>query len=337
VNLDFAMQRLEGVEWYQIMNKYLCVFISALAGVQCFAAYPDKPIRIVTPFPAGSVTDIIARPLALRLTEAWSANVIVDNRGGAGGNIAGDIVAKAPPDGYTLLIGSTGPVVVNALLYAKMPYDTQRAFAPVTLAATAGLILVVHPSMPVKTVKDLVVLGKTRPGQLTYGSSGTGSTTHLAGALFTSMTGVQMIHVAYKGGSPQYTIDLITGRLELAFASIAPAIPHVRSGRLKMLGTSADKRDPQFPDMPTIAESGVPGYDMRSWYGVLATAGTPQSVIEKLNAELVRILALPDLRAQYLVGGLHATSGSAADFAAYIKSEHEKWVKVVKSAGIRAE
>lgn len=316
-------------------NCLLAVLLCSALG--CFAAYPDKPIRMVTPFPAGSVTDLIARPLAAKLSEAWSTSVIVDNRGGAGGNIAGDIVAKAPADGYTLLVGSTGPVVVNAMLYAKMPYDTQRAFAPVTLTATAGLILVVHPSMPVKTAKDLVALAKTRPGQLTYGSSGVGSTTHLAGALFTASTGTQLIHVPYKGGSPQYTIDLITGRIELAFASIAPVIPHVRSGRLRMLGTSAVKRDPQFPEAPTIAESGVPGYDMRSWYGVLSTAGTPPPVIEKLNAELVRILTLPDLRAQYLVGGLHATSSSAGEFAAHIRNEHEKWTRVVKSAGIRAE
>ena len=275
--------------------------------------------------------------MAAKLTEAWGAAVIVDNRGGAGGNFAGDAVAKAAPDGYTLLIGATGPVVVNALLYAKMPYDVQRAFAPITLAAAAGLMLVVHPSMPVNSARDLVALGRSRPGQLTFGSSGTGSTPYLGGALFTAMTGVQMIHVAYKGGSPQYTIDLITGRIELAFASMAPVIPHVKSGRLKGLGTSANQRDPQFPEVPTIAESGVPGYDMRSWYGVLATAGTPQAVIDKLNGELVRILALPEVRAQYLVGGLHAGSSSVVDFAAYIKSEHEKWAKVAKLTGLRAE
>ena len=244
-------------------NKYLSLCAAAVFSASCCAAYPEKPIRIVTPFPAGSVTDIVARPLAAKLSEAWGATVIVDNRSGAGGTLAGDVVAKAAPDGYTLLIGATGPVVVNALLYAKMPYDVQRAFAPITLAATAGLMLVVHPSMPIANAKDLVVLGRSRPGQLTYGSSGVGSTPHLAGALFTAMTGVHMIHVPYKGGSPQYTIDLITGRLELAFASMAPVIPHVKSGRLKVLGTSADKRDPQFPEVPTIAESGVPGYDMR--------------------------------------------------------------------------
>lgn len=320
------------------MVRVLCgMLMCASYFASCLAAYPEKPIRMVTPFPAGSITDIIARPLAAKLNEAWNAVVIVDNRAGAGGNIAGDLVAKAAPDGYTLLIGSTGPVVVNGLLLAKMPYDTQRAFAPITLAATAGLILVMHPSIPAKNVRELVALGKNRPGQLTYGSSGNGSTTHLAGALFTSMTGVQMIHVPYKGGSPAYTIDLISGRLELAFASLAPVIPHVKTGRLRALGVTTGKRDAQFPDVPTIAESGVAGYDMSSWYGVLATAGTPQAVIDKLSSELTRILALTDVRSQYLTGGLHAVSSTPAQFAAFIRAEHEKWAEVIKAAGIRAE
>ena len=318
-------------------NNYLALLWGVGVITPLYAAYPDKPIRIVTPFPAGSVTDIVARPMAQRLTEVWGVPVVVDNRTGAGGNVAGEVTAKAAPDGYTLLIGATGLMVVNPLLYAKMPYDAQRAFAPVTLAATAGLMLVMHPSMPARDVKELVTLAKKSSAQLTFGSSGVGSTPHLAGALFMSMTGVKMIHVAYKGGSPQYTIDLITGRIELAFASMAPVIPHVKSGRLKVLGTSMDKRDPQFPEVPTIAESGVPGYDMRSWYGVVTTTGTPQANIEKLNGELARILALPEVRAQYLVGGLHAASSSAAAFGSYIASERAKWAKVVKVAEIRVE
>jgi tripartite-type tricarboxylate transporter receptor subunit TctC len=308
----------------------------ASAGAGAIAAYPDKPIRIVTPFPAGSVTDIIARPMAAKLNEAWGSSVVVDNRAGAGGNLAGDAVAKAPPDGHALLIGSTGPVVVNALLHAKMPYDSHTAFAPITLAASAAMLLVVHPSLPVRTAKELVALAKARPGQLTYGSSGIGATTHLGGALFTSMTGTRLIHVPYKG-SPQYTLDLITGRIDMAFASIAPTIPHVKGGRLRALGVSSASRDPQFPDIPAIAESGVPGYEMRSWYGVLATAGTPQPVIDKLNGELVRILALPDVRRIYLAGGLHAMSSSPGEFAAYIVAEREKWGRVIKAAGIKAQ
>ena len=307
-----------------------------LANMGVSAAYPERPIRIVTPFPAGSVTDIIARPMAAKLSEAWGASVLVDNRAGAGGNLAGDAVAKAPADGHTLLIGSTGPVVVNALLHAKMPYDSRTAFAPITLAASAAMLLVVHPSMPAHTAKELVALAKARPGQLTYGSSGIGATTHLGGALFTSMTGARLIHVPYKG-SPQYTLDLITGRIDMAFASIAPTLPHVKGGRLRALGVSSSNRDPQFPDIPSIAESGVPGYEMRSWYGVLATAGTPQPVIDKLNGELVRMLALPDVRRIYLAGGLQAMSSSPAQFVAYIGRERDKWGKVVKAAGIRAE
>jgi tripartite-type tricarboxylate transporter receptor subunit TctC len=301
------------------------------------AGYPEKPIRIITPFPAGSVTDLIARPLAAEMFKTWGQAVIVDNRGGAGGNLAAEAVAKAPPDGYTLLIGSTGPNAVNASLYAKLPYDTLKAFAPITLNSTTYLMLVTHPSMPVKNVKELIALAKSSATQFTYGSSGNGSTPHLGGALFTSMTGIKMIHVPYKGGSPQYTVDLITGRLELVFASVLPVVPHVKSGRLKLLAITADRRDATLPEVPTVAESGVPGYDMRSWYGVLAPAGTPQPVIDKLHGELVRIQALPEVKAQYLTGGLTAVSSTSKEFSDYINLEYNKWAKVVKAAGIKAE
>ena len=318
--------------------RYAVAACALMTGMRCFAAgYPEKPIRIVTPFPAGSVTDLIARPIAAKLTEAWGLTVIVDNRGGAGGNIAAEAVAKSAPDGYTLLVGSTGPNAVNVSLYAKMPYDTLRAFAPITLTATTYLMLVVHPSMPVKSVKELIALGKSRSGQFSYGSSGNGSTPHLSGELFSAMTGVRMIHVPYKGGSVQYTIDLITGRIDLLFASVLPVTPHIKTGRLKLLAISADARDPALADVPTISEAGVPGFDVRSWYGLLAPAGTPQSTIEKLHAELVRILALPDTRAQYATGGLTAVTNTPAEFSAYIRGEHDKWAKVVKAVGIRLE
>ncbi|MCC6531635.1 MAG: tripartite tricarboxylate transporter substrate binding protein [Burkholderiales bacterium] len=300
------------------------------------AGYPERPIRIVTPFPAGSVTDLVARPLAAKLTDAWGINVIVDNRPGAGGNVAGDIVAKSAPDGYTLMIGSTGPNAVNVSLMKTMPYDTLRAFAPISLVATTYLMLVVHPGTPAKSVGDLIALAKARPGQLTYGSSGNGATPHLAGELFSSMAGVRMIHVPYKGGSPAYTIDLISGRIDLAFASILPSIPHIKSGKLRLLAVSGTKRGSEFPDVPTISESGVPGYDMRSWYGVLASAGTPQPTIAKLNTELGRALAQPDVRSQYASGGLVATSSTPAAFDQFIRAEHEKWAKLIKSAGIEA-
>ena len=337
VNFGDIVSSLSSVEII-CKNKYLQIFLIAIAfaGAPCEAAYPDKPLRLVAPNPAGSVTDILARPLAMRLTEAWGVPVVVDNRPGAGGNLAGEIVAKAPPDGLTLLMGNIGILMVNPFLYTRMPFDAQRAFAPVTLTATAGMLLVVHPSTPAHNVKELIALAKARPGHLTYPSSGMGSTPHLAAALFLSMTNTTMIHVAYKG-SPQYVIDLLTGRLELAFASMANVIPHIKTGRLRLLATTMDKRDPQFPHAPTIAEAGVPGYDMRAWYGLLSTAGTPQVIIDKLNAESARILTLPEVKTQYLVGGLHATSSSAAEFASYIASERDKWTKVVKSAGIRGE
>jgi len=315
--------------------------LALILCVQCLpamsAGYPEKPIRIVTPFPAGSVTDLVARPLAAKLTEAWGVNVLVDNRPGAGGNVAAEIVAKSAPDGYTLLIGSTGPNAVNVSLLKSMPYDTLKDFAPITLTATTYLMLVVHPSIPVKTTRELIALGKARPGQLTYGSSGNGATTHLAGALFANMSGVRMIHVPYKGGSPAYTIDLIGGRIDMAFGSVLPSVPHIRSGKLRLVAVTGNQRGTEFPDAPTIAESGLPGFDVRSWYGVLASAGTPQATIAKLHTELVRALALPDVKAQYAAGGLVATSNTPAEFGAFVREEHDKWAKVIKSAGIRLD
>lgn len=272
----------------------------------------------------------------MRLTEAWGVPVVVDNRPGAGGNLAGDIVAKAAPDGLTLLMGTIGILTVNPFLYIKMPFDAQRAFAPVTLTATAGMLLVVHPSTPVDSVKALIALARARPGQLTYPSSGAGTAPHLAAALFQSMTHTKMIHVAYKG-SPQYVIDLLTGRLELAFASMANVIPHIKSGRLRLLATTMNQRDPQFPQVPTLAEAGVPGYDMHTWYGLLTTAGTPQANVDKLNAEVVRILALPEVRNPYQVAGLYATSTTPAAFGTYIANEREKWGKLAKSADLKPE
>ena len=308
-----------------------------LACLHAHAAYPEKPIRIVTPFPAGSVTDIIARPMALKLTEAWGVPVIVDNRTGAGGTVAGDVVAKAPPDGHTLVIGATGLAIVNALLYQKMPYDSQRAFAPVTMAATAGMMLVVHPSIPLQNVKDLITLGKSRPGQFTYGSSGNGSTPHLAAVLFTSMTGVQMIHVAYKGGSPQYTIDLITGRLELAFASMAPVIPHVKSNRLRALGVTSMKRTQAAPDVPTLDEQGITGFNADTVFGLYAPAATPPQTINRLHAEINRLLRDGPAKDQILQSGQVPQAQTIEQFTRGTQADYERYGIIIKASGIRAE
>jgi tripartite-type tricarboxylate transporter receptor subunit TctC len=309
---------------------------AAFACGTAAAEFPEKPIRILTPFSAGSVTDLVARPLATKLTEAWGQPVVVDNRTGAGGSIAAEIVAKATPDGYTLLIGATGPNAVNPSLIKNMPYDSQRAFAAITLTATNNLLMAVPVSLPAKSVSELVALARDKPGQLRFGSPGTGSSPHLAGELLKSLAGVDMVHVPYKG-SPQYLVDLLAGRIDLVIAAAGALLPQIKAGRLRLLAVSTLTRDPAMPDVPTISE-GVPGFEVLGWFGLLTTAGTPAPVVNKLYAELVRILALPDVKNAYLNAGLDATaSKSPAEFAAFIRSERDKWAKVIKAANIRIE
>jgi tripartite-type tricarboxylate transporter receptor subunit TctC len=301
------------------------------------AEFPRRPLRILTPFSAGSVTDIIARPIATKLSESWGQPVIVDNRAGAGGSIAAEIVAKATPDGHTLLIGATGPTAVNPSLVKNTSYDSERAFAAITLTATNNLLMVTSMQLPVKSVRELIDLAKAKPGQLRYASPGTGSSPHLAGELFGSLAGITLTHVPYKG-SPQYTVDLLAGRIDLVIAAAGALLPHIKSGRVRLLGVSAGKRDPAMPDVPTINESGVPGFEVEGWFGLLTTAGTPAPVIKKLHAEVVRILALPDVKTVYQNSGLEVTtSGSPTEFDALIRRERVKWAKVIKAAGIRVD
>jgi len=311
--------------------------VCAIATLPATAAgYPEKPIRILTPFSAGSVTDLLARPLAAKLAEAWGQPVVVDNRTGAGGSIAAEIVAKANPEGYTLLVGATGPTIINPLLVKTLGYDAQRAFTPITLTATNNLLLTVTPSLPAKSVRELIELARAKPGQLRYGSPGIGSSPHLTGELLQSMAGIDLVHVAYKG-SPQYTIDLLAGRIDFVFAAAGALLPHIKSGRLRLLAVGSASRDPAMPDVPAVNET-VPGFEVVGWYGLLTTAGTPAPVIKKLHAELVRILGEPDVKTLYANAGLEtAISASPAQFAAYIASEREKWAKVVKAANIRLE
>ena len=311
--------------------------VCAIATLPATAAgYPEKPIRILTPFSAGSVTDLLARPLAAKLAEAWGQPVVVDNRTGAGGSIAAEIVAKANPEGYTLLVGATGPTIINPLLVKTLGYDAQRAFTPITLTATNNLLLTVTPSLPAKSVRELIDLARAKPGQLRYGSPGIGSSPHLTGELLQSMAGIDLVHVAYKG-SPQYTIDLLAGRIDFVFAAAGALLPHIKSGRLRLLAVGSASRDPAMPDVPAVNET-VPGFEVVGWYGLQTTAGTPAPVIRKLHAELVRILGDPDVKTLYANAGLEtAISASPAQFAAYIASEREKWAKVVKAANIRIE
>src|SRR4029453_1006317 len=255
-------------------------------------ADPPKPVRVVVPFPAGGTTDILARAAAQKLSETWGQQAIVDNRPGAGGNIGAELVAKSAPDGYTLLMGTVGTHAINASLYPKMPYDHVKDFAPVILVAGVPNVLVVHPSLPVNSVQELIAYAKANPGKLNFASSGNGTSIHLSGELFKVMTGVQMTHVPYKGSAPALQ-DLIGGQVQLMFDNLPPSPPQIKAGKLRALGVTSAARAPALPDLPTIAESGLPGFEASSWFGVLVPAGTPPSIVTKLNAEIAKWLPAP--------------------------------------------
>jgi tripartite-type tricarboxylate transporter receptor subunit TctC len=281
------------------------------------------------------VADVLARPIAQKMNEAWGQTVIVDNRTGAAGNVGAEVVVKSPPDGYTLLLGTVGTNAINAALYEKMPYNARTDFAPITPVASAYLLLVMHPSVPVRTVKEVIALARANPGKLNFGSAGAGTTPHLAGEMFKYLAGVSMTHIAYRG-SPQSAIDLMAGRLDLIFANGTAALPHIRTGRMRLIAISAARRDPELPGVPTIGET-VPGFEISPWWGLFAPAGTPREVIARLNAEAVRILALPDVKAGYANLGLTAISSTPEQFGAYVQEEIVRWAKVVKASGARAE
>jgi len=314
-----------------------CVALAAAGpvGLALAQGYPGKPIRIVVPFPPGGGTDIVARILTQKLSESFGANFVIDNRAGAGGSIGTEMVAKAPPDGYTLGIVS-GSHAINPSLYSKLPFDAVRDFAPVTMLVSGPGLLVVHPSLPVKTVKELIALAKGKPGQLNYASAGNGTPPHLAGELFKSMAGVDMVHVPYKGNTPAF-VDLISGQVSLSFPTIPSALPHVQAGRLRALAVTSRKRSAVMPQLPTIAESGLPGYDTSSWFGMLAPAGTPREIVRKLQQESAKVLQLRDVREKLLSQGLEPVGSTPEEFAATIESEIAKWAKVVKASGARVE
>jgi tripartite-type tricarboxylate transporter receptor subunit TctC len=317
-------------------TRSIAAGIAGLALTTAAWAYPDRPIRLVAPFPPGSVTDVLARAIAPKLAEAWSQTVVVDNRSGAGGNVGAEIVAKSPPDGYTLLMGTNGTNAINMSVYPRMPYDTLKDFAPITFVATSYLLLCLHPSVPAANVKALIALARARPGQLTFGSGGGGTTPHLAGEMFKALAGVDMVHVAYKG-SPQATIDLLAGRLSLSFANASAVLPQVRAGKLRVIGISSARRDAALPDVPTIAEAGVPGFDATPWFALFAPAGTPADVVNKLNAEVVRILGLADVRSHYANLGLTAATSTPAELDTWVRNEVTRWAKVVKASGARID
>jgi tripartite-type tricarboxylate transporter receptor subunit TctC len=309
--------------------------VLVLSGGADAQTYPSKPIRFIAPFAAGGALDTLTRTIASRMQENWGQPVLVENRTGAGGNIGADIVAKAPPDGYTLVMGTIATHAINVSLYSPMPYDAVKDFAPVTIAATINNSLSVHPSVATRNVAELIQYAKANPGRLTFGSAGSGTSQHLAGELFKTMTGVDMVHVPYKGGAPAM-VDLLAGQISMTFGDIPTALPHIRSGRLRSIAVTAARRSPLLPDVPTIAEQGLPGFDVSAWFGVFTTAGTPRPVVSQLNAEIARILRLPDVREKLLAVGMEPVTNSPDEFAAFVQSEIAKWARVVKASGAKA-
>jgi tripartite-type tricarboxylate transporter receptor subunit TctC len=297
--------------------------------------FPDRPLRMIVPFPPGGSVDVVARIAGQKMTEIAGQSIVVDNRGGASGNIGSELAARAPADGYTIMM-TTIPLVVNPSLFSKVPYDVVRDFAPISLIAAAPFVLAVHPSLPAKSVKELVALARSRPGQLNYASAGSGTNLHIAAELFKNLSGTNIVHVPYKGGGPALSA-LLGGEAQLSFLGVVAVVPHVKSGKMRALALTATKRSAVLPDLPTIAEAGVPGYEFASWYGVLAPAGTPAPRITKLHDILVRSLRSPDLAGRMATEGADIIAGSPQQFAAYLKTELTKWARVVKDSGLRVE
>ena len=299
-------------------------------------AYPAKPIRFVVPYPAGGPLDTVARLLGQKVSENVKQPVIVENKPGAGGNIGADFVAKSPADGYTILMGAVATHAINPSLYASIPYDPVRDFAPVTQVASTPNVLVVNPALPVANVADLVAHARANPGKLSFGSGSTGSAGHLAGELFKSLARVDMTHVPYKGAAPAMQ-DLIGGRIELMFDNLASSLTQMKAGRVKALAVTTRARTPLAPDLPTIAEAGLPGFDISTWFGIFAPAGTPREALERLHAEFTRALAAPDVRERMLALGAEPVGSRPEEFAAYIRAEAEKYARVIKASGAKAD
>jgi tripartite-type tricarboxylate transporter receptor subunit TctC len=314
----------------------LGALFACIAAVASAQSYPNRTIRLVVPFPAAGTTDILARAAAQKLTEAFGQSVVVDNRPGAAGNIGADLVAKSAADGYTLLMGTVGTHAINPSLYSKMPYDHVKDFVPVVLVAGVPNVLVVNPALPVNSVADLIKLAKDKPGQINFASSGSGTSIHLSGELFKTMAGVDITHVPYKGSSPAL-VDLIGGQVQIMFDNLPSALPQIKAGKLRAIAVTSLKRAPVLPDVPTISESGLPGFEASSWFGVLAPAGTPAPIVARINAEVNKWLQSAEAREKLLSQGAEAAGGTPEQFAHHIHAESEKWAKVVKASGAKVD
>lgn len=321
------------------LSRLLCLVL-ALLGLATTSVqaqnYPNKPIRLIVPFPPGGGNDVIARLIAQKLSDRFGQQVVVDNKAGANGIVGLQALMQSPADGYTLAVAAAGPMAVNPSLYDKLPYDPTKDFSPITNLVNYPLLLVVHPSVPVKTTLDLVNLAKAKPQQLFFASPGSGNSGHLAGELFNTMAHVQTVHVPYKGQGPALS-DLLTGQVQMLYSSIPSVLPQVRSGQLNALAVGSAKRLPSLPDIPTIAESGVPGYEAYSWVGIVAPAKTPKAIVTRLNQEIVDILKQKDVAEKLNQQGALPVGDTPEQFAAYIKTEIDKWGAVVRAANIKAD
>ena len=312
-----------------------CVLLPCICGSVYAQTYPSRAIRIVVPYVPGGGVDFVGRLIGQKLADAWGSPVFIDNRPGGGTNIGSEIVARAAPDGYTLLVGGV-PNTANTALYQKLPYDLVKDFAPVILMDTAPNILAVHPSVPAKSVKELIALAKLRRGILTFASAGIGSSNHLSGELFRTMAGIDIIHVPYKGGGAAIT-DLLAGQVSMYFGTTPSTLPFVKNGKVRALGVTTAKRSIAAPELPTIAEAGLPGFEQSAWHGLLAPAGTPDAVIAKLNAEVGRLLRSTEVVEKFAVQGIDVIGGSPADLAAFVRQDLAKYAKLVKTAGIKID
>lgn len=312
----------------------MAAVMAATAGIASAQGYPAKPIRFIVPSTPGGSVDTLARTVGPRLSEKWGQQVIVDNRSGAGGAIAGDLVAKSPPDGYTLLVGTVASLATNVSLQKKLPYDPMKDFAPVTLIATQNLMLLVHPSLPVKSVKELTALGKKKPGSLSFSSAGNGTGGHLSGELYKMLAGVDLLHVPYKGVAPAM-IDIVSGQVTMTFASIISGSQQVKTGRLRALAVTGARRSPAMAELPTMMQAGVAGYESATWYGIVAPAGTPADIVNRLSSEIVAILKGPEMNDRLSKEGADPVGNTPAEFSRHIQTEIEKWRKVIRAAGIQ--
>ena len=323
--------RFASVRMLRVVLLGMLMAISAGAAAQ---DWPTKPVRLVTPYPPGGTTDILSRLFAQRMD--LGQQIIIEARPGAGGNVGTEQVARATPDGYTLVMGASGPMAINASLFRKLPYDPAKDLTPIVLVASVPLVLVVHPSIPVKDVQELITLLKANPDKYTYASAGNGTPQHLSGELFKSMTGTRMAHVPYKGSGPAVN-DLVGGQVPIAFESMIAVLPQVQAGRLRALGVTSAKRSPTVPDIPSLAESGVPGYESIAWYGVAGPAGIPKPIVDRINREMRRVLNETEMKARLFAMGSASVHGTPEQFGAFIRSEIQKWARVVKESGARVD